>query len=485
MMKPPRASFQNLPLATVLVALSGAAVAESDSHPDLLSINGGHQCAVANASTVRCWGSNEDGQTGVAAGGSRVISPSTPVAGLGSVISVGTGALYSCALTRNLSNPVFCWGSNLHGTLGQPASVSSSATPYAIQGLRSVKALSVGTNFACAIEGDARNVYCWGYLFYANTPSPKLIRGMAGAIAVSTNGQHVCAVIANGRVKCWGDNSYGQMGYKGSSVVLDSIAIADVTDAVSISAGVGTTCVVLKSRRVRCWGDNSAGQIGNGAVIDTSRLIPITGDGHATPPTDVLGITNAVAVSVGYQGACALLSDGSVRCWGAALAQEGTADLSGPLPVLVSSTPKPVNLGAKATWVKAGEHGGCAVLETTAVYCWSYYGSLVGSAANVVPRVPTQVAGLTIARSCGSPECNDADKVLEWAEDQVPDLLLPPRAASISINGVYYRYYAASNAYLGITTTVPEQLVYLGALSGGQPLFLGPLAQWKQKANSP
>ena len=78
--------------------------------------------------------------------------------------------------------------------------------------------------------------------------------------------------------------------------------------------GIGHVCVLLRSGGIRCWGFNHAGQVGNGLVDDQS----IPGYNRKDQlPADVLGISNAQLVSTGGVHTCALLVDGTVRCWGA------------------------------------------------------------------------------------------------------------------------------------------------------------------------
>ena len=71
-----------------------------------------------------------------------------------------------------------------------------------------------------------------------------------------------------------------------------------------VSAGVGHTCALISGGTVECWGDNQDGDLGNGST-----------NGGSTP-VRVSGVTNAIQVSSGYDGACALLSRGTIKCWG-------------------------------------------------------------------------------------------------------------------------------------------------------------------------
>ena len=73
-----------------------------------------------------------------------------------------------------------------------------------------------------------------------------------------------------------------------------------------LSSGTQTTCMVLSAGGIKCWGDGFYRTLGNGDDTGANAKVPV----------DVVGITNAVQVSVGKQQACALLANGSVKCWG-------------------------------------------------------------------------------------------------------------------------------------------------------------------------
>jgi alpha-tubulin suppressor-like RCC1 family protein len=83
-----------------------------------------------------------------------------------------------------------------------------------------------------------------------------------------------------------------------------------VTSGGGPATGFGHTCAVLADGTVRCWGSGIFGQLGNGDLENSST------------PVAVLGITSASSLAVGSQHSCARLTGGSVRCWGSALEGE-------------------------------------------------------------------------------------------------------------------------------------------------------------------
>jgi alpha-tubulin suppressor-like RCC1 family protein len=131
------------------------------------------------------------------------------------------------------------------------------------------------------------------------------VTGLTNAVAISGGGAHTCAVLGDGTVWCWGENEFGALG-NGSTITSTTPAqVVGLTGAVDVSAGWRHTCALLGNGTVRCWGQNANGQLGNGTTT------------QSTVPVQASGITGAVAVTAGWwHHSCALLGDGTVRCWG-------------------------------------------------------------------------------------------------------------------------------------------------------------------------
>jgi len=130
---------------------------------------------------------------------------------------------------------------------------------------------------------------------------------------------------------------------------------------VQIDTGRAHTCAVTTDQRVQCWGDNSQGQLGDGTFDE--RRVP--GPFVAIPP--------ATQVSAKGGLTCARLADGGVRCWGDNR-QSGTGAISPndqpqPDPVTVSFPEPALSVAAAA----GGSGGACAVLEDETLYCWGYH----------------------------------------------------------------------------------------------------------------
>jgi len=185
---------------------------------------GRHVCAAATAGAVWCWGDDDRHQLGTAADGAIAVNVPGPVDTVTGARSVATGLEYSCAVGTD--NTVACWGRNNLGQLGRGSlTPATSAAPVTVTVGAPVARVAAGKAFACALT-TAGAVWCWGdnaagQVGDANAASPRtsaaLVSGLGGtAVDVVAGGSHACAVLSTGDVRCWGDNSFGQLGMGGA-----------------------------------------------------------------------------------------------------------------------------------------------------------------------------------------------------------------------------------------------------------------------------
>lgn len=335
-----------------------------------------HSCAVLVGGSVQCWGANARAQLG----NNSTVDSLIPVtvAGINTAVQVSAGQDYSCALLT--SGGIKCWGRDFQGKLGGGILNCGLACfiPVDVSGVTTAISVASGPNHSCAVlsTGDVR---CWGDNTYGqvgdNTillprPTPVAVIGISTATHVTVGQFHSCARLQNGTVQCWGRNTFGQLGKDGApSPSLTPVTVDGITSATQVSAGGLQSCAVLLGGGARCWGSNSSGQLGNSG--SPSSLFPVA----------VSGINSAVGIGSGNQHSCALLGSGAVQCWGG----NGTGAL-GNGTTTGSLSPVSVSGLTTAIQVSAGQSRTCAVLSTGAAHCWG-----------LNSLIPVAVTGLTTA----------------------------------------------------------------------------------------
>lgn len=323
-------------------------------------------CAVTLYGGAKCWGANNNGQLG-----NGTIMPSgVPFDVAGLTIGVGeisSGFDFACAVT--IDGGAKCWGSNARDTLGSGSrSHDNSLVPVNVKGLSSgVLAISSGFFHACALLQTGA-VKCWGdnsrgqlgYKAYRSSTPGDVIGLSSGVVAVeaglpSNSLEHNCALMKTGGVKCWGDNRDGQLGNERPDYpTYQLVNVKGLSSGVSaISVGEGFSCALMESGGVKCWGNNEAGQLGDGTNINRSA------------PVDVMDLNGPVAaIAAGGRTICALMKTGGVKCWGRSLAQDENGQDNSNTPVDISG------LKSGVSSITVGPFHACALMLDGGVKCW-------------------------------------------------------------------------------------------------------------------
>jgi len=367
-------------------------------------VGDGSACSILENSSVYCWGNNGAGQLGTGSN-TPLYATSALYSNLGLGQDLGlserdfdgdgilnifdthmrggqSGSIFvrslldasesegasTCAISE--SSELYCWGMNGNGQLGI-GNVTDQNTPQLVDFGGNFSAMSVdaGSVHTCAILGDS-SLKCWGGNAYGqlgignNTDqyTPMQVGGINTLFAGITVGTlHTCAILGNGALKCWGYNGFGQLGYQsgGSQDWANTPVLVNLSSnsAIAVSAGYMHTCAILDDGTLKCWGLNGYGQLGDGS----------TSTQQYTPTSISLGNHTAVAISTGEYHTCAILDDGSLSCWG-----KNTWGQLGNGNTNQQNSPVNVNLGSGRTAlaVSAASEYTCALLDTGSIKCW-------------------------------------------------------------------------------------------------------------------
>lgn len=362
-----------------------------------------HTCVLTSQNTVRCWGDNAFGQLGYGnttdVGDVPARLPSTagdvPLPPLDPVLEIAAGYNHTCALLQ--SGLVVCWGLNNFGQLGYGNTnnigdgEAVTAAGYVTLGGGLATHIAAGGDSTCAIMKTSGTLRCWGrndfgQLGRGNTSNigDNETVASAGEVDLGTGiavkdmalgGQHMCALLTNGALRCWGRGDSAQLGIAGNtSNIGDNESIATLANIPltgtvrKVVAGDSHTCALTDASTVRCWGRNVEGELGQ--PIGNNNLL--WGDGFNETPLALPGDVNATApvndIVSGRAHVCVLSTDSKIRCWG--FNQSGQLG-NGNIGANSGTPTGPVNLDGVTPYAMAG--GGshtCALRANGTARCW-------------------------------------------------------------------------------------------------------------------
>ncbi len=324
---------------------------------------------------------------------------------------LATGGWVACAIVGP-SNGVACWGSDVSGALGGgdadgDGEEANDDGPLPVRvlladgsPLEDVVQVTVGSEHACALRRDG-TVRCWGtgsrgelgdgvsrWGAHRGHAAPVCVSGsvdggdceeLGGVAQVAAAATHTCAVLRDGRVRCWGSNDSGQLGFGAvggvrATAVLVRDAGGPLRDAVQVAVGEdslqGHSCARRRDGTVVCWGANDKGQIGDGTLVQRPRPTVVLLRAGGGPLDEVRQVV------LGGAHTCVLLASGEARCWGdneyGAL---GVGTIGGPaaepLPVVGAADEALTGIAALAAGAATGfgAHT-CARMVDGTVRCW-------------------------------------------------------------------------------------------------------------------
>ena len=281
--------------------------------PAQLSLGRDHGCFRSTAGTIACFGEGGDGRLGHGREGhSR-----TPilVGGLSDARSVAAGGRHTCALA-GASTATWCWGANTLGEVGDPASSDDHLEPFVVPAVPTASEVVTGRAFTC-LRHDG-SITCWGDNQHgqlgagtAATRGPVEVDVIADAVQVVAGRDHACArrLDAEGvdRVACWGENRNGQLGTGDRTArrtPMDVVGLPPGLTIEDLALGDEHSCALIADGRVFCWGRSDYGEAG---VLSDAVLTP----------QQVGELPTATAIAAGAHHTCAIATGpAGIYCWG-------------------------------------------------------------------------------------------------------------------------------------------------------------------------
>ena len=332
-----------------------------------MSAGGDHTCGIRTSGRLYCWGSDQYGQLGNGIPNQNEDTPFEVAGNHTDWTAVTTGLAHTCALRS--TGRLYCWGVDQYGQLGNRTPNAQEDVPVEVAGgATNWAAVNAGDLHTCARKTTGR-LYCWGNDTYGQlgnrTPNASRSAPVEVSLGLTTwtgfdaGSWHTCARRRSGRLYCWGLDDNGQLG-NGAPNASRSVPVevgGGATTWTTVATGYAHTCAGRANGRLYCWGSDSDGQLGNGAP-NAGRPAPVLVAG---------GATNWATVSAGGLHTCARKTIGRLYCWG--------RDLNGQLgngaPNAGRPAPVDVNGGATGwTQVTAGYSHSCARRATGRLYCW-------------------------------------------------------------------------------------------------------------------
>ena len=356
-----------------------------------------NSCAIAQDGQRYCWGRaliSDCPPLSCPANVRPTLAPSAAVR----FASVNTGDVVHCGIGD--TGDAYCWGGRAFiaaGSLGDGATTRSEI-PIRVAVATSVRAIAVGYGHICTLD-DLGDLYCWGSNVggtlgrdrtILTTPNPGKVSTVVKFRTISAGTTQTCAVAVDDIGYCWG-SGYGSLGAGARDTAcsisssclatsVPSLVDGDIRWAM-ISAGNAFTCGVSLEHRGYCWGavmnigdpNPPLGTLGSGAF--SGSKVPVA----------VAGNLQFQSITTGTRHACGLTLMGEAYCWGSNTSAElGIGTTGGRF-----ASPQRVTGGLKFVSLSLADHT-CGVTVNHNLYCWGgTFGGRLGNGESGPSTVST------------------------------------------------------------------------------------------------
>ncbi|WP_419867957.1 RCC1 domain-containing protein [Chryseobacterium sp. CT-SW4] len=251
-----------------------------------------------------------------------------------------------------------------------------------------IEKVSAGNYFSVAIGADNKAVYTAGRGSYyrtgqgrtGNTPWTNIIG--KPAVDVSAGYQHGAAVLEDGTLYTWGNNSNGATCHNttsGNTRGPKKVIMPTNAKVIRVEAGYRNTLILTDDGKLYSCGKNSYGLNGNGK----------TGGDQKTPVLIENGLSNVKIkdISLAARGAAGLSEDGKIYTWGSNESGRLGFGISTGNSLIPTAPPTLNPKGTKFKSVAIGIGNGIAVTTDDKVYVWG--SRALGTVSRITPAVLT------------------------------------------------------------------------------------------------
>lgn len=346
------------------------------------------------------------------------------------VLDVGVGHEHVCALVDG--GQIYCWGTNRYGAIVPLENLSGPEDvtfPTLLGGVGPSVALAAANATSCALHAGGGGS-CWGRGVWpeANPFAPTVLRDPHAKVALppgtvnfGLGSTHTCVLDDRGTVSCQGYNDFSQLGYPtpGTDGSEAANRVAELSSkfetaiggsqASAVALGNSTSCVLRCGGDAWCWGKKEPWLTGDSQISPAERELtleripypePLRSMQMATTYACVTGNSNDIAcwgwlplgpsgnplrlvdspvvishwrnardISVSDLVACAVLTEGSVECFGSNVAGQlipGSPDTAAHAePVRISGL-------VDVSRVSVGSNAACVIESSGRLLCWGH-----------------------------------------------------------------------------------------------------------------
>ncbi len=282
----------------------------------------------------------------VAAGLCRMSPVALTIPGLHDVAAISG----DCAIMRDRS--VRCWGDNGTGQIHLPES-DGIPVPTSVPQLHDVRQIDGD----CAVIESTGKPDCFrqhrNYVEHADVASAlALVDSLTDVEELRMDAGGFGCARAGGKVRCWGDNSVGQLGRGTHDRELHPPANVPGLDGTTQLAGDGATRCALRAGHVYCWGRKHNGSDDN----DPSNM--------DLTPREIAGLPEVKRIAMSGGATCVIAHDDSVWCWGRSPNRKQAEPRS-----VIAKEPLRIEEFGRVARLRGGA-GFCAIDFETRVICW-------------------------------------------------------------------------------------------------------------------